>query len=286
MTPRLLPELGRYLLILAAVAFALLPIFWMTTMAFKPVMEWNVTSADLTWLPKIWTLANFEFIFTAEYPGLNVSIERVAWGPIFASLVISTFGTLFALVVGTFAAYAVSRFGLMEPIGLTVLQLRLFPPLAVMVPLMVMWTYLDLIDTWFGMALVYGIMNIPFSYWLMKTFFDEVPIEIEEAAMVEGCSHWRVFYRVTIPMVRAPLATTGLFVFILCWSDYAVALFLTSKDWMTIPVYMNSLSAAMTGHMYGPKAALGLIAAIPPIIFGLIIQRDLVRGLTFGALKQ
>jgi len=109
-------------------------------------------------------LANFQFIFTAEYPGLNVSIQRTVWGPIWASLVISTLGTIFSLVVGTFAAYAVSRFKLMEPIGLTVLQLRLFPPLAVMVPLMVMWTYLDLIDSWFGMALIYGIMNIPFSY--------------------------------------------------------------------------------------------------------------------------
>ena len=287
MTPRLLPELGRYVLILLAVAFALLPIFWMTTMAFKPVFEWNVATAiDLEWLPRQPTLVNFEFIFTAEYPGLNVHLPKTAVRPIFASLLIASLGTLFALVVGTFAAYAVSRFKLIEPIGLTVLQLRLFPPLAVMVPLMVFWTYLDLIDTWFGLALIYGIMNIPFSYWLMMTFFDEVPIEIEEAAMVEGCSHWRVFYHVTLPMVRAPLATTALFVFILCWSDYAVALFLTSKDWVTIPVYMNSLSSAVTGHMYGAKAALGLIAAVPPIIFGLIIQRDLVRGLTFGALKQ
>ena len=283
---RSLPELGRYLLVLLAIIFALIPIVWMVSMAFKPPTEWNVASSDITWIPNRPTLANFEFIFTAEYPGLNVSIARTADGPIFASLLIASLGTIFAVIVGTFAAYAVSRFKLLEPIGLTVLQLRLFPPLAVMVPLMVMWTYLDLIDTWFGLALIYGIMTLPFSYWLMKTFFDEVPIEIEEAAMVEGCSHWRVFYRVTLPMVRAPLATTALFVFILNWSDYAVALFLTSKDWITIPVYMNSLSSAMTGHMFGAKAALGLIAAVPPIIFGLIIQRDLVRGLTFGALKQ
>jgi multiple sugar transport system permease protein len=283
---RVLPELGRYILVFLAIVFALVPIVWMVSMAFKPPTEWNVASSDLTWFPIRPTLANFEFIFTAEYPGLNVSIARTAESPIFASLLTASLGTILAVVVGTFAAYAVSRFKLLEPIGLTVLQLRLFPPLAVMVPLMVMWTYLDLIDTWYGLALIYGIMTIPFSYWLMKTFFDEVPIEIEEAAMVEGCSHWRVFYRVTLPMVRAPLATTALFVFILNWSDYAVALFLTSKDWITIPVYMNSLSSAMTGHMFGAKAALGMIAAVPPIIFGLIIQRDLVRGLTFGALKQ
>ncbi|MBM3517266.1 MAG: carbohydrate ABC transporter permease [Alphaproteobacteria bacterium] len=277
---------AKYIAILAAVAVALLPIVWMVTMAFKPVFEWNVATTDLQWLPKQPTLANFEFIFTGNYPGVNASIDRVASGPIFASLMCASLGTLFAVVVGTFAAYAVSRFKVMKSIGLTVLQLRLFPPLAVMVPLMVMWTYLDLIDTWFGLSLIYGIVTIPFSFWLMLTFFDEFPREIEEAALVEGCSHWRVFYRVVLPMVRAPLATTMLFVFILNWSDYGVALFLTNRDWVTIPVYMNSLSSAMTGHMYGAKAALGLIAALPPMILGMIIQRDLVRGLTFGALKR
>ena len=80
---------------------------------------------------------------------------------------------------------------------------------------MVMWTFLGMVDTWWGLALIYGIVTLPFAFWLMMTFFDEVPLEIEEAALVEGCSHWRVFYRVTLPMVKAPLATTCLFVFIL-----------------------------------------------------------------------
>ena len=286
LTNRLVFEGLRYLAILLAIIVALIPIAWMATMAFKPVAEWTTAIAEVTWLPKNPTLGNFEYIFTGETKEVIVTLDRTAIRPILSSLLIASFGTLIAVFAGTLGAYGVSRFAVGRNLPLGVLQLRLFPPIAVVIPVMVMWTFLGMVDTWWGLALIYGIMNIPFSYWLMKTFFDEVPIEIEEAAMVEGCSHWRVFYRVTIPMVRAPLATTGLFVFILCWSDYAVALFLTSKDWMTIPVYMNSLSAAMTGHMYGAKAALGLIAAVPPIIFGLIIQRDLVRGLTFGALKQ
>src|SRR5262249_40297681 len=101
-----------------------------------------------------------------------------------------------------------------------------------------------------------------------------------------GCTPWRVFRRVTLPLVKAPLATTVLFVFILNWSDYAIALLLTRKDWVTIPVYMNALSTARTGKLYGVRAALGLIAAIPPVVLGILIQKHLVRGLTFGALKQ
>ena len=268
---RFWPEVGRYLGVLSASIFALIPIVWMASLAFKPILEWSVATPEFHWLPQHPTLTNFKFIFSAG---------RTATGPILASLVLATLGTLVAGVVGTFAAYAVSRFKLLKSIGLAALVLRLVPPLVIMVPLMVMWTYLDLIDTWLGMALIYGIINVPFSFWLMKTFFDEVPIEIEEAALIEGCSHWRAFYRVTLPLVRAPLATTSLFVFILCWSDYTVALFLTSDDWVTIPVFMSNLT------MYGPKAALGLIAVMPPMLFGLLIHRHLARGFTFGALGK
>ena len=277
---------GRYLLILLASVIALIPIVWMTTMAFKPAPEWTSGIEQLSWLPREPTLDNFRFLFTGRSAKLLVAIDRIAIGPMISSLVCATLGTLIAVTVGTLGAYGVSRFKIGQNLPLSVLQLRLFPPLAVMIPVMIMWAYLKLIDTWWGLSLIYGIVTLPFAFWLMMTFFDDVPREIEEAALVEGCTPWRVFRRVTLPMVKAPLATTILFVFILNWSDYAIALLLTRKDWITIPVYMNALSTAMTGQMYGAKAALGLIAAIPPIVLGILIQKHLVRGLTFGALKQ
>ena len=276
----------RYAVVLVAVIAALFPVAWMATMAFKPVAEWTTTVQDLTWLPKNPTLGNYEFIFFGRSDQLIVSLDRFATGPIFASLLTASLGTLIATVVGTLGAYGVSRFGVGKNLPLGVLQLRLFPPLAVLIPVMIMWAFFGMIDTWWGLSLIYGIVTLPFAFWLMMTFFDEVPREIEEAALVEGCSPWRVFYRVTLPMVKAALATTILFVFILNWSDYVIALLLTRKDWVTIPVYMNALTSAMTGQMYGAKAALGLIAVIPPVVLGIIIQKHLVRGLTFGALKQ
>ena len=254
-------------------------------MAFKPYPEWTTVSG-LTWFPKNPTLQNFEFIFNGEAEGLVVSLDRTIVGPLISSLVTSIFGTLIALVSGTLSSYAVVRFGLAQTLPLSVLQLRLFPPLAVMIPVMVMWAFLGAVDTWWGLSLIYGIVTLPFAFWLMKTFFEEVPVEIEDAARVAGCSYWRVFYRVTLPIVKPGLATAALFVFILNWSDYLLALLLTQKEWVTLPVYMATLTSAMGGQMYGMKAALGVIAAIPPVIFGLLIQKHLVRGLTFGALKQ
>lgn len=279
-------EVIRYAIILLSTAVVLIPILWMASMAFKPHTEWATAAGDVHWWPKEPTWGNFEYIFTGETEGLIVSLDRTAGRPIFASLITASLGTLLAVTVGTLGAYAVSRFKVAGNLPLSVLQLRLFPPLAVMIPVMIMWAFLGMTDTWWGLSLIYAIVTLPFSFWLMKTFFDEVPLEIEEAALVEGCSRFRVFWKVTLPMVKAGLASTVLFVFILNWSDYLIALLLTRKDWVTIPVYMNALATAMGGQLYGMKAALGLIAAIPPVILGMTIQRYLVRGLTFGALKQ
>ena len=268
---RIYINITRYILILIAVGIALLPIFWMVTLSFKPILEWNVGSGIFTWLPETPTISNYLFLFLRHSSAAHAIVS---------SLVTTTVGTLIALIIGTSAAYAVSRFKFFSGIGIAALALRLILPMVLIIPIMVMWTFLDLIDTWYGLSLVYGFLHLPFSYWLMKTFFDDVPLEIEEAAMVEGASHWRAFIRVTLPMVRGPLATSALFIFILCWSDYLVALILTSSKWATIPVYLTGITS------YGPKAAMGVIATVPPIILGLLIQKHLVRGITFGALKQ
>jgi multiple sugar transport system permease protein len=283
---RLRFELWRYALILLAVGFSLIPIVWMITMALKPVEEWTDAGAALHWWPRHPTVDNFRYIFGYSSSKLITSLDTTAARPILASMLSATIGTIIAMLCGASAAYGVSRFKAGGNLPLALLQLRIFPPMAVMIPVMIMWTFLGLIDTWYGLALIYGIVTMPFAFWLMKTFFDEMPKELEEAALVEGCSRFRVFRRVTLPMMMAPFASAALLVFIFNWSDYLIALLLTTKDWRTIPVYMASLSSSMTGQLYGAKAALGLIAAVPPIVLGLSIQRYLVRGLTFGALKQ
>ncbi len=282
----MLPLVLRTLAAAVFAAIALLPISWMVSMAFKPPAEWTSAAGGLTFLPKDPTWSNFVYVFTGSAENQIVSLDRTVWWPMFASLLTSVIGTLIAVVCGTMAAYAVSREKVGGSIGLSLLQLRIFPPLAVMIPVMIMWAFLGMIDTWWGLSLIYGIVTLPFSFWLMKAYFDELPREIEEAAIVEGCTPFEAFREVTLPIVASAVASTALFIFILNWSDYLIALLLTRKEWTTIPVYMNALATAASGQLYGAKAALGLIAAIPPVILGITIQRFLVRGLTFGALKQ
>jgi multiple sugar transport system permease protein len=282
----MLPLLLRTLAAAVFAVIALMPISWMVTMAFKPPAEWTSAAGGLTFLPNDPTWSNFIYVFNGSAENQIVSLDRTVWGPLFASLLTSVIGTLIAVICGTMAAYAVSREKVGGSIGLSLLQLRIFPPLAVMIPVMIMWAFLDMIDTWWGLSLIYGIVTLPFSFWLMKAYFDELPREIEEAAIVEGCTPFEAFRIVTLPIVASAVASTALFIFILNWSDYLIALLLTRKEWTTIPVYMNALATAASGQLYGAKAALGLIAAIPPVILGIAIQRFLVRGLTFGALKQ
>ena len=279
-------ETFRYAAIFAAMAITLVPILWMLSMAFKPIVEWSATGADLTWWPKNPTLGNFRFVFGESTTNLIVALDRTAMKPIVSSLLSALAGTAIAMSAGTAAAYGLSRFGSGQNLPLALIQLRLFPPMAVMIPVMMMWSFLNFTDSWWGLALIYGIVTLPFAFWLMKTFFDDMPREIEEAALVEGCSRLRVFTRITLPMMRAPLASAALFVFILNWSDFVIAKVMTQDDGATAPVYLNTLQGGASGQEYGLQAALAIILIIPPAVFGLAIQRYLVRGLTFGAIKQ
>ena len=281
MTRSLAFEMFRYAMILLAVAVTLIPILWMASMAFKSIPEWQAIGAELTWWPKSPTLDNFRFVFGVSNSDLIVALDRMVLKPILASFLSAGIGTVITM---TAAAYGLSRFG--SGGNLPLALVRLFPPMAVTTPVMIMWAFFNMTDTWWGLALVYGIVTLPLASWLMKTFFDDMAREIEEAALVEGCSRAPVFWRITLLMMRAPLASAVLFVFILNWSDYLIALLLTTREWVTISVYMASLSSSMTGQLYGAKVALGLMAAVPPVVLGVLIQKHLVRGLTFGALKQ
>jgi multiple sugar transport system permease protein len=279
----------RWIAIVVASIIALFPIYWMVTMAFKPRIEWTSATGKVYWWPENPTLDNFRSIFVVSAPasGLTVGTETTVIGPLVNSLIAGVGGTLLAVAVGTLCAYGISRYaagGTRLPFS--ILQLRMFPPIAIMVPVVIQWSALKLIDKWYGLVLIYGVVTFPFAVWLMKSFFDDIPRELDEAAVVDGASNWGAFRKVVLPLAKGGLATTALFIFILNWSDFLVAFLLTTKDMITIPVFLNKLVSSQTGQQFGPQAAVGVIAAIPPVIFGVLIQRYLVRGLTFGAIKR
>jgi len=279
--------IGKALIVTVVGVVFLFPLYWIVTMAFKPQEEWQPIDG-VHWVPDDWTLENFKKIFgRATDTGFFEAAPTDATNAIVNSIVAATGGTILAMLVGTLTAYGIARYkagGGFLPFQ--ILQLRMFPPVAIVIPLLIMYAYLELVDTYWGLILIYGAVTFPFVVWLMRSFFQEVPREIAEAAIVDGCSQWGALFKAVLPQVRGGLAATALFVFILNWSDFLLALVLTSEQVETAPVFLNGLQSAGAGQEYGPQAALGLVLIIPPAILGLAIQRYLVRGLTFGAVKR
>lgn len=283
--PRVRPFV-RWAVVLVLLGAFMFPIYWTVTMAVKPAPEWTPVGR-VFWVPENPTLDNFKDVLgLTRRVGLLQTGQTDATDAIYRSLITAAGGTLFALVLGVFAAYAIARFrtgGKLLPFQ--ILQLRMFPPVAIIMPLLIFWAYIGLHDTLHGLIIVYGAITLPFVVWLMRSFFQEVPREISEAAIVDGCGHWGAFFKAVLPQVRSGIAATALFVFILNWSDFLIALILTQQN-LTAPVFLNSMQSVSAGQLFGPQAALAVILIIPPALFGLSIQRYLVRGLTFGAIKR
>jgi multiple sugar transport system permease protein len=279
---------ARWVVILLLACLFGFPLYWALTMSFKPESEWN-PPGKVYWFPKNPTISNYTDILGLQTNNsiFATSGSQSAVVPIEHSVIAATFGTLLALLIGVFAAYGIARFRAGgKTLPFQILQLRMFPAIAILVPLLFMWVYLGLWDTLQGLVIIYAAVTFPFVVWLMRSFFQEVPREVSEAAIVDGCSQWGAFFKAVLPQAKGGLAATALFVFILNWSDFLIALVMTQDKAKTAPVYLQSLQSGSSGQEYGKQAALAMILILPPAIFGLAIQRYLVRGLTFGAIKR
>ena len=293
--PRWLKPAGRVFAIVLLAAIFAFPLYWVVTMSFKPQREWN-PPGKVYWFPADPTLQNYEKILgigETEGTVFATTRSRSALGYLQNSAVAAVGGTLLALVIGIFTAYGIARFRAGgKALPFQILQLRMFPPIAIIIPLLFMFVQIGLWNKYFfgwlplGLIILYGAVTFPFVVWLMRSFFQEVPREISEAAIVDGCTQWGAFFKAVLPQVKGGLAATALFVFILNWSDFLIAKVMTQDTGNTAPVYLQSLQGGASGNEYGLQAALAMILIIPPAVFGLAIQRYLVRGLTFGAIKR
>lgn len=270
-------------------SFFAFPLYWVVSMSFKPRPEWN-PPGKVYWAPQSPTIDNYTNLLglkSTEDSVFATQRSASALTPFKNSIILSVGGTLLALFAGIVTAYGIARFraggGLLP---FQILQLRMFPPVAIIIPLLFFYVAIKLYDTYWGVIILYGAITFPFVVWLMRSFFQEVPREISEAAIVDGCTQWGAFFKAVLPQVKGGLAATGLFVFILNWSDFLIAKVMTTDVHSTAPVYLQSLQGGASGNEYGLQAALACLLILPPAIFGLAIQRYLVRGLTFGAIKR
>jgi multiple sugar transport system permease protein len=203
------------------------------------------------------------------------------------SMIVALSSTAMVILIATPAAYSLSRFAMRRRQDLTfwILSTRMMPPIVAALPLFFMYRQADLIDTYPGVILVHTVINIPLAVLLLKSFFDEVPYDLDEAAMVDGATRWQAFWKVIIHYILPGLAATAILSFIFSWNEFLLTLTLSRTEVRTMPVAASMFDTSTGGTEWGALAAFGTSAMIPVFIFVLFVQRNLVRGLTMGAVK-
>lgn len=254
----------------------LLPIYWMAAASLKSNQE---ITQDATLYPHAPSFDNYRHLFSEKQFGdflLN-------------SLAVTTVSVLLALAAGSLAAYAIARFnlflGVQRLVGLSLLTLRIVPPVVILIPVYLLMLSLGLLDTWLGLIITYTAINITFCVWMMESFFREIPVDLEEAAMVDGDSRFAAFRKVTLPLAAPGMAATAIFAVIVTFNEFLFALVLTATPRaMTMPRGTATLIGRIDTD-WASMAAAGVVGALPIVIFALLVQRHLVRGLTLGAVK-
>ncbi|PYT20175.1 MAG: ABC transporter permease [Acidobacteria bacterium] len=268
--------LTRLALIVLALIITLLPVYWMVNTSLKTQVE--VFASPPTLYAQNPTFGNYVNLFVRRHLGVYL----------LNSLIIVGSAVLLSLVLGSLAAYFLARFAkgrMQQQLNFWVLAPRMIPPAALVVPVFLILQHFGLINKKLGLVLVYTAFNLPFVAWMMRSFFQEIPVDLEEAAMVDGSSRLRSFWDVVLPLAAPGLVATSIFSLIITFNEFFFALILTSTpEAATLPVGTASL-IGKTQTLYGEMAAAGVVAAVPLVVFALLVQRHLVRGLTMGAVK-
>lgn len=265
-------DAGAWALLLLGLAFFLFPIYWTIVGTFKDKGQF-FTYPPVMW-PTEWGLEN-----------VRGALAMGGAKGISDSLIVALAATVVSMAVGSLAAYALARYRVGGPhLAFWILSIRMFPPIASALPLFLFMRSLRILDTHLALILTYTMMNLPFVVWMMRGFFQDLPRELEEAALTDGCSRFGVFTRVAFPLAAPGLVATALFCFIFSWNEFLFALILTRSRVQTLPVVIPGL---VGGHeiLWGEISAISTIAIVPVIVLAFALQRYLVRGLTLGALK-
>jgi multiple sugar transport system permease protein len=267
----LLGRVSKTVLLLIYALFALFPLVWMIIMSLKPDSQMFTTT----------------FIFSPTMENYSAVFLRSDYSHFFFNnLIVSISAVILSLIVGVPAAYALARFQfkLKEDIAFTILSFRFAPEILVILPLFLIYQKTGLYDTYFGLIWVYQLITLPLLIWILRGYFADISPDIEAAAQLDGYSWWQVFLQVLLPLVKPGLVAAGLLCFIFAWNAFTFPLLLSDARAQTSTVVALRFLASDTVH-YGQVAAAATISALPEVILALLIQKHLVRGLSFGAVK-
>jgi multiple sugar transport system permease protein len=269
--------------VILVMVFIFLPVMWLIISSISTRSE--LLSVPLHWIPENPTLENYISILI---PGRSTSeVARTFKITLRNSLVVATTVTFISLLAGSLAAYALVRirFRFSEILLIGIIGTRMIPEVSLVIPLYILATRIGIYNTPMVLMATYLCFSLPFAIWLLAAFFQTIPLELEDAARIDGCSRIRTLFQIILPISAPGLVSTALFVFLLAWDEFFFALIFTSTvAAKTVPVaiaeftgrYVVDVTAMMTG---------GVLAAIPPVILALVFQRYIVSGLTAGAVK-
>lgn len=259
-----------YLILFAVCFINFVPYFWMILTAFmdkqtssSPVPQWIFTP----------TLEAFQFLINEKRVLSNLS----------NSIIVSVASTVFSVVIGTFCAYALARYEFpgKDDVSFWVLTNRMMPPVAVILPIFIIFQTLKLLDTLAGLILLYTALNLPFVVWMLTGYFRDIPKRFEESALVDGDTWFGAFRKVTLPLMTPSITATSVFVLILSWNEFAFALYLTSVESKTLPPSVMAYAVGVNVQWNLLGAACVFITA-PIILFVLIVQKQFISGLSQG----
>lgn len=266
-------HMPSYLFLTGFIVLSLFPIYWMVLSSFKKASQ--VTKMPPVWLPEI-TFESYVAIFETA-PFLHYTIN---------SVVVTLSVTGLAVVLGTLAAYGFSRYSFTGSrfMFYSMIASRLFPPVSFVIPFMILFNKFNLTDTRLALIIVNLFLNLPFVVWILIGFFDAIPRELDEAARIDGCSKARAFWKVILPQARPGIVAGAILTFIMTWNEFLFALSFTRRVAKTLPIGITDFYAD-NFVVWSKVTAASTYAMIPAIIFVLLFQRNLVKGMLQGAVK-
>jgi len=263
----------KYIVIIILSVTSLFPVFVLVTTSLK-------TQTQAFSIPPVWlfipTLENYLDVLFQE------KFLRYFSNSIFVTLI----STILTLIAGALAAYSLSRFRFIGRgvFSMATLILRMIAPAVLVVPLFVLWCKFGLINTKTGLMITYTGLNLPFTIWVLRSFISEIPVELDEAALMDGCSEIGIFFRIIFPLIIPGIAAVSIFVFRIAWNEFLLALVLTNRFTRTLPV-ATSLYLTDHGIQWAKLTAMGTLIALPALLFTFLAARRLIKGLTAGAVK-
>jgi multiple sugar transport system permease protein len=277
---RRLLKVGHFIGLLVAMTIICLPGFWIVLSSLRPTVE--IMAKPPVWIPSEISFDAYIAMFSGIGKGGIPVIEYFR-----NSLIVSVTSTLIAIGIGMSGGYAFARYKFRGKSGyfLGLMLTRTVPGIALSLPLFFVYAKLGILDTHFGLILVYVALNVPFTIWLIDGFFRQVPKDLAEAAQIDGCTRWQAFWQVEFPLAGPGIASSGIFAFLTSWNEFALASNLTrSVNSKTLPVGLLDYTSEFTIDWRG-MCALAVVMIIPALVLTFIVQKHLVSGLTSGAVK-